>query len=72
MLLEHIKLVCRKLFIDLPQFVAVREGTTREAKGRKEVIKINSICSFPFAVRHIRVVYIRVGFGIHMFILDLL
>lgn len=60
MLLEHIKLVCRKLFIDLPQFVAGR--------GRKAAIKINSICSFPFAVRHIQVVYIRVGFGIHMFL----
>lgn len=70
MLLEHIKLVCRKLFIDLPQVVAMGKGTS-EAKGRKEVIKINSICSFPFAVRHIRVVYIRVGFGIHMFLLDL-
>lgn len=67
MLLEHIKLVCRKLFIDLPQFVAVWGKVERE-RGRKAAIKINSICSFPFAVRHIQVVYIRVGFGIHMFL----
>lgn len=53
MLLEHIKLVCRKLFIDLPQFVAVWEKVERE-RGRKAAIKINSICSFPFAVRQFR------------------
>lgn len=52
MLLEHIKLVCRKLFIDLPQFVAVWGKVEREGKegGHKNKLYLFiSICSTAYS-----------------------
>lgn len=56
--LEHIKLVCRKLFIDLPQSVAGVALLYPQPEQRSisaaacASIKINSICSFPFVALH--------------------
>lgn len=52
MLLEHIKLVCRKVFIDLPQFVAVWGKVEREWKegGHKNKLYLFiSICSTAYS-----------------------